>query len=104
MTIILSIFICFIVPITCSTKILTLAIAAYLFILVGVICECAMVLGVYILLSPPIPEGTDVHILQHIHQKDLNLVCYYIIMGRLLLKWKKRKQGIQLCLWCLQSD
>ena len=38
--------------ITCSTKILVLAIAPFLFILVGVLCEFAMVPGVYILLSP----------------------------------------------------
>ena len=37
--------------ITCSTKILTLAIAPFLFILVDVLCEFAMVPGVYILLS-----------------------------------------------------
>ena len=37
--------------ITCSTKILTLAIAPFLFILFGVLCEFAMVPGVYILLT-----------------------------------------------------
>ena len=57
-------------PITCSTKILTLAIAPFLFILVGVICELDIVPGVYILLSPQekevhytiLLEGTDVQI------------------------------------------
>ena len=38
--------------ITCSTEIFTLATAPFLFIFVGVICEFAMVPGVYILLSP----------------------------------------------------
>ena len=38
--------------ITYSTKIFTLAIGPFLFILVGFLCEFAMVLGVYILLSP----------------------------------------------------
>ena len=38
--------------ITCSTKILILAIVPFLFILVGVLCEFAMVSGKYILLSP----------------------------------------------------
>ena len=38
--------------ITLSTKILTLAIAPFLFIFVGIICEFAMVPGVYILLFP----------------------------------------------------
>ena len=38
--------------ITCFNKILTLAIAPFLFILVGILCEFAMVPGAYILLSP----------------------------------------------------
>ena len=38
--------------ITCSTKVLTLARASFLFILVDVIYEFGMVLSVYILLSP----------------------------------------------------
>ena len=44
--------------ITCSTKILTLAIAPFLFILVGVLCEFAMMSGVYILLFP---QEEEVH-------------------------------------------
>ena len=54
--------------IICFTKILTL---------VGVICEFALVAGVYILLSLQeekvhytiLPEGTDVQIQQHIDQR-----------------------------------
>ena len=38
--------------ITCSTETLTLAITPILFILVGVLCEFAVVPAVYILLSP----------------------------------------------------
>ena len=38
--------------ITCSTKILTLAIIPFLLILVGLLCEFDMVPGAYILLSP----------------------------------------------------
>ena len=38
--------------ITFSTKIIALAIAPFLFILVGILCEFAMVPGVYISLSP----------------------------------------------------
>ena len=38
--------------ITCSTKVLTLAIALFMFILVGILYEFAVVPGVYILLSP----------------------------------------------------
>ena len=49
----------------------------FLFILVGVFCEFAIVPGVYILLSPQeeevhytiLPEGTGVQIQQHIYQK-----------------------------------
>ena len=37
--------------ITCSTRILTLAIAPFLFISVGILCEFAMALDVYILLT-----------------------------------------------------
>ena len=37
---------------TCSTKILTLVITPFWFILPGVLCELAMVPGVYMLLSP----------------------------------------------------
>ena len=44
--------------ITCSTKTLTMAIATFLFILVCVLCEFAMVPGVYILLSP---QEKEVH-------------------------------------------
>ena len=38
--------------ITCSIEILTSAKGPFLFILVGVLCEFAMVPGVYILVSP----------------------------------------------------
>ena len=58
---------------TCITS----AIAPFLFILVGVFCEFALVPGVYILLSPQeeevhytiFLEGTDVQIQQHIYQR-----------------------------------
>ena len=63
--------------ITCSTKILTLAIVPLLFNLVGILCEFAKVCVHF-----TVPSGrkdalfyliTDVHIQQHIYQKDLNL-------------------------------
>ena len=38
--------------ITCSPKVLTLTVAPFLFILVGVLCEFSMAPGVYILLFP----------------------------------------------------
>ena len=43
--------------IPCSTKILSLAIGVFLIILVGVLCEFAMVPGVYILLFPQQEEA-----------------------------------------------
>ena len=79
--------------VTCSTKILTFAIAPFLFIFVGMICEFAMVPEVYILLSPQeeevhfLPEGTDVHI---------HVTMHHVTMPKLLLNWKKHKQEIQL--------
>ena len=72
--------------ITCSTKILTLAIAPFLFIFVGIICEFAMVPGVYILLSP---AEEEVHYSSERHRsahsaaysserfKPLFTSCYY---------------------------
>ena len=62
-----------------------------------------MVPGVYILLSPQeeevniLPESTDVHIQNYIHQKDLNLCLTDMAMSRLLMNCKKHKGGIQLC-------
>ena len=70
--------------VTCSTKILTLVIIPLLFILVGILCEFAKVCVHF-----TVPSGrkdalfylrADVHIQQHIYQKDLNLclpLCYY---------------------------
>ena len=86
-----------------STKILTLAIAPFLFILVGVLCEFAMMQGVYILLDPQeegvhyFCEGTDVHIQQHIHRKYLNLCLTSYQFAKVIMNWKKSKQGNQLC-------
>ena len=72
-----------------------------------------MVPGVHILLSPQEEEEhysswehrcTNVHIQHHIHQKDLNIlsfksfiIWYHVTMTRLLMNWKKHKQGFQLC-------
>ena len=81
--------------ITCSTKILTLVIAPFLLLSVETLCKFTMVPSVNILLFPQeeyvrkkrytLPQRAYVHIWQHIHQKDLNLVCHYITMPRLLL-------------------
>ena len=92
--------------ITCSTKILTLIIAPFLFISVDVLCKFDTVPGVYCLLFPQeedvrekrytlLPERADLHIRQHIHQKDLNL--YLPLYGYAIVFFKKKhKQGIQL--------
>ena len=81
--------------VTCSTKILTLVIAPFLLISVDALCKFTMVPSVNILLFPQeeyvrkkrytLPQRAYVHIWQHIHQKDLNLVYHYITMPRLLL-------------------
>ena len=63
-----------------SAKILTLTTAPFLFILVGALsaCEVAMVPECIFYCFPRkkrctfLPEGTDIHIQQHNHQKDLN--------------------------------
>ena len=66
--------------------VLTLVTATFLFISFGVLCEFAMLLGVYILLPlrkkryTLLSEGTDGHIQQHIHQKDLNLCIASILL------------------------
>ena len=50
-----------------SFQILILATAPLLFISGSILCKFVMLLDVYILLFP---EGTNVHIWQHIHQND----------------------------------
>ena len=79
--------------ITCSTKILTLATAPLLFILVGVHCEFAMVPGVYILLFP---QEEEVQFFSWRHRcahsaahssKNLCLPLYYY--GKIAVKLEK---------------
>ena len=78
--------------IICFTKILTLAIAPFLFILVDILCEFAIVPVVYILLSPQeeentvLPEGTDAHIQEQIHQKDLHLFLPLFYYAKLIVE------------------
>ena len=86
-----------------STQILVLSIDPFLFILVSIFCEFARRRAalLFILLS----VGTDVHILQHIHQSRLNPFsviifvclgnifkllhrsCWYILLMKLLMNW-----------------
>ena len=88
-----------------STTILTLATESLLFILIGVLClsvnlQWCQVCTFYCPFRKKwctvLPEGTDKHIQQHIHQKDLNLCLplYYYGKVIILLNWKKHKQGI----------
>ena len=88
--------------ITCSTKILTLAIALFLFISIGVLCEFAMVFYSPLRKSwTLLPEGTDIHILQHIYQKDLIfcLPLYYYAM--VIFELGKTQTRNSTVLWCL---
>ena len=95
--------------ITCSTKIPILAIAQFSFIFVGIICEFAMVPGVYILLYPQKEEvyysheGTDVHIQQHIHQKGLNicLTSFYYAKIVVELENSQTRNSAVIVLQCL---
>ena len=80
---------------TRSTKILTLAIAWFLFIFVGVICEFVMVPGVYILLSPHEEEiyysswgPRCTHSAAH-SSKRFKPLLRHVTMLRSLLNWKK---------------
>ena len=83
-----------------STKILTMATAPFLFILVGVLCIC---LSVNLLWSQLctfysclrkkrctlLAEGKDVHTQQHIHQKDLNLCLPLYYNGKVIVELEK---------------
>ena len=77
--------------ITCSTKILTLAISQFLFILVGVLFEFAMVPGVYILFFPQ----------RHIHQKDSNLSLTLYYYAKVIVELNKTQIRNSSVLWCL---
>ena len=91
--------------ITCSTKILSLAIASFLFIFVSVLCEFAMVPGGYILLSPKkkrctlLSEGTDAQIQQHINQKDLNFCQPLYYCAKVTVELGKAQTRYSTVLW-----
>ena len=89
--------------ITCSTKILTLAITPFLFIFVEVLCK---------FLNFILPFGRRgtlfflraqmyIHIQQYIHQKDLNpcLTSYYY--AKVIDELEKTKTRNSAVLWCL---
>ena len=92
--------------ITCCTKILTLAIASFPFILVGVLRECYGARCAHFIVSSGgrctlLLEGTHMHIQQHIHQKDLNLCLTLYCYAKLLLNWKKSPTKNSSVLWYL---
>ena len=75
---------------------LTLAIVTFLFILVCVLCTFAVIPGVYRFYCPfkkkrctPLPKGTEVHIQQHIHEKDLHLCLPLNYYGKFFVKLEK---------------
>ena len=81
-----------------STKILTLATAPFLFISVGILCLSVNLLWCQVCTfychlrkkrSILLPEGTDVHIRQHIHQKDLNLCLPLYYYGKVIAELEK---------------
>ena len=79
-----------------STKIITLATAQFLFILVGAlsIYEFAIVPAVNILLRSQeeeilLPDGPDVHIQQHSHQKHLNPCLSLYYYGKVIVELEK---------------
>ena len=80
--------------ITCSTKILTLAIAPFLFILViSVNLLWCQVCTFYCTLRKKrftlFPVGTDVHTQQHIHQKDLKLCLPLYYYDKVIVELRK---------------
>ena len=83
-----------------STKILTKATAPFLFIIIGVLCVClsvnlpwCQVCTFYCPLRKKrctlLPEGKDVHIQQHIHQRDLNLFLPLYYYGKVIVELEK---------------
>ena len=98
--------------ITCSTKILALAIAPFLLILVRVLCEyvtlpgkilsgfffqCKLYCPLRKMRYSYLPKGTGAHIQQHIYQKDLNFCLPLYYYAKVIVELEKHKQGIQLC-------
>ena len=78
-----------------STKILTLSTAPFLFVLVGVLClsvnllwcqMCTFYCPLKKKRCTHLPEGADVHIQQHTHQKDLNLFLPLYYYGKVIVE------------------
>ena len=88
-----------------STKILTLATALVLLILVSVLSvyEFAVVPRLYILLSPQEEEvhRRVVQIQQHLHQKDLKLCIPLYHYGKVIAELEKNTNKELNCVWCL---
>ena len=81
-----------------STKILTLATAPFLFILVGVLClsvnllwcqECTFFCLIRKKRCTLLPEGIDRYIQQRINQKHLNLCLLLYCNGKVIVELEK---------------
>ena len=81
-----------------STKILTLATARVSFVLVGVLClsvnflwfqVCTFYCPLRKKRCTLLQEGKDVHIQQHIHQKDLKICLPLYYYGNLVVELEK---------------
>ena len=83
--------------IICFTKILTLAIAPFLFILVGIVCEFAIVPGVYILLSP---QEEKVHYTILLEDRDVKFSST-LLKDRVVVELEKTQTRNSAVLWCL---
>ena len=85
--------------ITCSAKILTCAIAPFLFILVDALCEFAMVPGVYILLYP---QEEELHYSKHFKplSKTFNLCLTSYDYAKVIDEIEKTQTRNSAVLWC----
>ena len=83
--------------ITCLTKSLTLAITPFLLILVGVLCEIAMMPGVEILLSP---QEEKVHYFSWGHKcTHLNLCLKSYDYAKVIVEFEKTQTRKSAVLW-----
>ena len=81
--------------ITCSTKILTLEIVPFLFILLGVLCKFTMVPGVYIF--PQDKRGTLFFLRAQSYTFNSALYNHDYVLDEL----EKTQTRISAVLWCL---
>ena len=91
--------------ITCFAKIITLGIATFLYISIGVLCEFIMVSDVYILLSPQEEEAQSFSwwdwCTHSVENSSKRFKPFPAIM--LMLNWGNHKQGIMMLITRLSS-